>query len=93
MKHKAHTAQFRAGNSTTIANRRAKVYLASTEHAPTNVRISQRQAKGYTSGVSLRDVRHLMQPAPHTSTKQFATNGIGVREIIAAAPWSKGRYE
>lgn len=92
-KYKFNTAQFYANNSNSIHDRRRKAKIASTEHAPRNVRISQRQARGTVQGVSLHDVRVLMRPDLNTSTKRAAKNGLTVREVVNACPWDRGRYE
>jgi len=106
-KHKFNTAQFYANNSVSVHDRRRSSHLAATRDAPKNVRISKVQARGYTpksrlrdavvarsdSGISLSDAKQLMRPDLSVSTKQFAKNGLGVREVVTACPWDEKRYE
>lgn len=91
-RRKQFTASFYANQSNGRYDRREVVRLAE-KHAPRNVRISLRQAKGVSTGISLAEARELARPPTHVGTKHFAKNGCTVRDVVQACPWTPGRYE
>ena len=91
MKHKQFTASYRAVYNRDLRQRTTARLMEG--EAPLSVPTSRVRNLRIREGISPQDARELARPPSYTGTKRAAKNGCTVRDIVAATPWDKNRYE